>query len=111
MDNLVITNPTTWSQARWPLPRPVVIRKNAQFKDLLNRSFMRVGKEDANCMRLKRGYNWWWCALPATSVLNGMVKNVPNMHEYVRSKLRRYRVVAIGRMMEPKRCVGVFALQ
>ena len=72
---------------------------------------MRVGKNDARHMQLRREYNWWWCALPSTSVLNGMVKNVPNVNEYVRSKLRRYRVVAIGRMIEPKRCVGVFALQ
>ena len=111
MDNLVTTNPETWGQARWPLPRPSVIRKNADFNDSRNRSFMRVGAKDARALQLRRGHTWWWCALPATSVISGMVKDVPNMHEYIRARTRRYRVVAIGRMIEAKRSVGVYALK
>ena len=111
MDDLIITNPSTWAQARWPFPRPTVIRTNADFKDDKQRSFMAVGDHDRANLRLRRGHRWFWCALPPTSVQTGMVRPVPNLRDIIRAGRVHYRVIGIGRMVDPKRGLGIVALK
>ena len=102
----MIKDPTTWSEAKWPLPRPSVIRKNSDFKDRLGQSFMKVGNEDAAYLRLRKSLNWWWVA---TNVSKNNKQF--NLQDKIRSPLRQYTIVAIGRMIDPKRCVGIVALK
>ena len=111
MDDLVNRSPTTWAQSRWPLPRPSVIRKNADFKDQKKRSYMKVGPNDAKELRLRKAHKWWWCALPATSVTSGMLQIAPNNKDRIHGPIRVYTVVAIGRMVDARRGLGVVALK
>ena len=72
---------------------------------------MRVGPGDIRTLRLRREYKWYWCALPPTSVQTGMMRSVPNVRDVVLTVRRPYRVVRIGRMVDPKRGLGIVALQ
>ena len=106
MDKLVNVKPQNWTHAKWPLPRPGVIRKHAAFTDKLDRSYMKVGPSDAIALGLKKGYKWWWYALP-----NANVRVVPNVKDKVHGPFRTYTICRIGRMTDPKHGIGVIAFR
>jgi hypothetical protein len=63
---MINTNPATWYDARWPYPRPSVIRQNCQWVDYSGRCYIAVSGDDAGHLGLNRFMQWYWCALPAS---------------------------------------------
>ena len=100
------THPATWYEARWPYPRPSVIRNKSQWEDAQGRSYVAVDKRDMTHLGLQTYLQWYWCALPASE--NVVPLEVGDMIESSRG---RYFVRDVSLDAMPRRKVMIVAIK
>ncbi len=104
----VQTDTHTWQTSRWPLPKPSIVRKNAQLKDSEGRSYVRMSKSNAIKLGIHAGGHWWWYALPIPSQRNEKRGQPVAVGDRISMYgMGRRRVRAIGWGIERNRSVGV----
>ena len=107
----VRTDAHTWQASRWPLPKPALIRRHSQFRDIQGRNYVRMSKVNASKLGLHMNGRWWWYALPVPSKRTEKSGQPLAVGERITMEsARRIRVRAIGLAIERNRAVGIIAM-
>ena len=99
----MLTNPQTWSEARWPFPRPGQLRDRGTHTDPEGRTYARLSTVEVKQLDLSARRRWWWVTYPPRGAADAL--EVGNRVGVLGS-----RVVDVAVDVMPRRKVSVVAL-
>ena len=100
---VMLTNPQTWAEARWPFPHPARIRDRGTHTDPEGRTYARLSTAEVEQLDLSAHRQWWWVIYPRRGSADAL--EVGNRVEVLK---RRVVDVAVDIMLRRK--VSVVAL-